>query len=86
MVCMGYRLNKLLIILRSPLTTGGAETDGADYAGALSQVVFRGVARATADVSLIFGKDAKELACLLVGWALKVAAHPPLLSSSLSLH
>jgi hypothetical protein len=58
---------------------GGGETDGANYAGALSLVVFSGVANAAADVALIFGKDTHELTSLLVVWALKVL--PP--SSSL---
>lgn len=50
---------------------GGSDADGTEYAGALSQRVFRTIASAADDMAAVFGDDAPELSSLLVVWALQ---------------
>lgn len=51
--------------------TGGGDADGTDYANAVCQASFRGVAVAANDVAAVFQQDAPELSSLFLVWALQ---------------
>ncbi|KAL3141745.1 hypothetical protein ABBQ32_004426 [Trebouxia sp. C0010 RCD-2024] len=57
--------------LSRPQNAGGGHGDGTEYASAISQVSFRGVALAANDVAAVFQRDAPELSSLFLVWALQ---------------
>lgn len=57
-----------------PWVAGGGDADGAEYAGALAQAVFRAMAAAADDTAALSSASAPELSSLLVVWALQARA------------
>lgn len=58
-------------VLSRPQNAGGGHADGTEYANAVSQASFRGVAVAANDVAAVFQRDAPELGSLFLVWALQ---------------
>lgn len=89
-----FHAQQQLVVLRSMwdhiftmwYVTGGGHGDGTEYASAISQVSFRGVALAANDVAAVFQRDAPELSSLFLVWALQETERYACRASGLPAH